>query len=179
MFVKSLTRRASSLRTRVASKRKETWWWRHVRGMTRQIRGILTSVFKQLDYGNDIDSMNSHYWPSVKGIHRPKDHNTQIDFMWTQYRVFDIIWTVMSLVPERSDRQFANTVFLTKKSSGFGNTSNEFILCHGAVGQGHNRHQLWPWSTTWHGVTTSHSVNALRPRRNGRHFVDDIFKCIF
>ena len=25
----------------------------------------------------------------------------------------------------------------------------------------------------------NHSVNTLRPRQNGRHFTDDIFKCIF
>ena len=35
----------------------------------------------------------------------------------------------------------------------------------------------------YHGCTdsTSHfnSVNTLRPRQNGRHFADDIFKCIF
>ena len=28
-------------------------------------------------------------------------------------------------------------------------------------------------------VTRDHRVNSLRPRRNRRHFADDIFKCIF
>ena len=27
--------------------------------------------------------------------------------------------------------------------------------------------------------TTSNIINTLRPRQNGRHFADDIFKCIF
>ena len=30
-----------------------------------------------------------------------------------------------------------------------------------------------------HGVTWPQSLNILRPRQNGRHFVDNIFKCIF
>ena len=29
------------------------------------------------------------------------------------------------------------------------------------------------------GVLSRHSLNTLRPRQNGRHFPDDIFKCIF
>ena len=29
--------------------------------------------------------------------------------------------------------------------------------------------------SSWHGV----GINKLRPRQNGRHFTDDIFKCIF
>ena len=28
-------------------------------------------------------------------------------------------------------------------------------------------------------ITRGHSINTLRPRQNGRHFPDDIFKCIF
>ena len=28
-------------------------------------------------------------------------------------------------------------------------------------------------------TSTASSFNTLRPRQNGRHFVDDIFKCIF
>ena len=29
------------------------------------------------------------------------------------------------------------------------------------------------------GITEGSAVNTLRPRQNGRHFIDDIFKCIF
>ena len=29
------------------------------------------------------------------------------------------------------------------------------------------------------GISSKHSVNTLRPRKNWRHFPDDIFKCIF
>ena len=46
--------------------------------------------------------------------------------------------------------------------------------------------RFWPssasacfvWISLW-GGTTWHDVNTLRPRQNGRHFSDDIFKCIF
>ena len=31
----------------------------------------------------------------------------------------------------------------------------------------------------WHQAITWGTVNTLRPRQNGRHFPDDIFKCIF
>ena len=30
-----------------------------------------------------------------------------------------------------------------------------------------------------HATDTTSTLNALRPRQNGRHFADDIFKCIF
>ena len=33
--------------------------------------------------------------------------------------------------------------------------------------------------TLWSHVTLSRVFNTLRPRQNGRHFADDIFKCMF
>ena len=30
-----------------------------------------------------------------------------------------------------------------------------------------------------HAIPNFHLVNTLRPKQNGRHFADDIFKCIF
>ena len=39
--------------------------------------------------------------------------------------------------------------------------------------------QCWPSSMAPYGVTNSQWVNTLRPRQNGRHFADDIFKWIF
>ena len=43
----------------------------------------------------------------------------------------------------------------------------------------HYLNQCWSISLTSYGVTRQRSVNILRPRQNGRHFADDIFKCIF
>ena len=40
----------------------------------------------------------------------------------------------------------------------------------------------WPrstWSVMTYGLTGIQWVNTLRPRQNGRHFADAIFKCIF
>ena len=42
-----------------------------------------------------------------------------------------------------------------------------------------NRRQRWPSSLTHKYSTWGRWVNTLRPRQNGRHFPDDIFKCIF
>ena len=43
--------------------------------------------------------------------------------------------------------------------------------------------RLWPRCLTHITDATlkqnNHRVNTLRPRQNGRHFADDIFKCIF
>ena len=48
-------------------------------------------------------------------------------------------------------------------------------------------HAIWP-HITWSSLVQvmafcltapSHYLNTLRPRQNGRHFPDDIFKCIF
>ena len=37
-----------------------------------------------------------------------------------------------------------------------------------------------PWYLLcWAGIIWSPPINILRPRQNGRHFPDDIFKCIF
>ena len=33
--------------------------------------------------------------------------------------------------------------------------------------------------STTHGMLCFVAINTLRPRQNGRHFADDIFKCIF
>ena len=41
------------------------------------------------------------------------------------------------------------------------------------------QNQWWPRSPTPHGVIGLQWVNTLRPRQNGRHFTDDILKCIF
>ena len=36
------------------------------------------------------------------------------------------------------------------------------------------------WTTLqWHPIVCWQLFNTLRPRQNGRHFTDDIFKCIF
>ena len=43
----------------------------------------------------------------------------------------------------------------------------------------HYLSQCWPRSLLPYGVTRPHWVNTLRPRENGRHFTDDIFKHIF
>ena len=45
----------------------------------------------------------------------------------------------------------------------------------------------WLWSTDyvqmceflWNKYSFIHYINTLRPRQNGRHFADDMFKCIF
>ena len=39
--------------------------------------------------------------------------------------------------------------------------------------------QCWPSSLTYTCGTVGRWVNTLRQRQNGRHFADDIFKCIF
>ena len=54
----------------------------------------------------------------------------------------------------------------------------------GLTGYGYvNTHHRIPWGAiTWicHDVNSGlASVNTLRPRKNGRHFADDLFKCIF
>ena len=33
--------------------------------------------------------------------------------------------------------------------------------------------------TLYHAVSAMLNINTLRPRQNGRHFADDLFKCIF
>ena len=41
---------------------------------------------------------------------------------------------------------------------------------------------IWNWVTLSWSISVGGSlgyVNTLRPRQNGRHFADDIFKCIF
>ena len=38
---------------------------------------------------------------------------------------------------------------------------------------------LYQWSNSNIGDKTRWTLNSLRPRQNGRHFADDIFKCIF
>ena len=35
------------------------------------------------------------------------------------------------------------------------------------------------WACVKNAITWGRLVNTLRPRQNGRHFPDDIFKCIF
>ena len=42
----------------------------------------------------------------------------------------------------------------------------------------HYRNQCWPSSPTHIRGTRGRWVNTWRPRQNGRHFADDIFKCI-
>ena len=37
----------------------------------------------------------------------------------------------------------------------------------------------WPRSLSPYDITRPQWVNTLRPRQKGRHFTDDIFKCIF
>ena len=43
----------------------------------------------------------------------------------------------------------------------------------------HYLHQCWPWILTHICVAQPQWINTLRPRQNGRHFPDDIFKGIF
>ena len=43
----------------------------------------------------------------------------------------------------------------------------------------HYMNQCWPSSPTFICFMKPQWVNTLRPRQNGRHFADDIFKCIF
>ena len=55
---------------------------------------------------------------------------------------------------------------------------NQYCRCWwpGALAPGHKQQQCWPnphYTSKWP------IVNTLRPRQNGRHFPDDIFKCIF
>ena len=38
---------------------------------------------------------------------------------------------------------------------------------------------FWRWGYWTPSVIQANRVNTLRPRQNGRHFADDIFKCIF
>ena len=49
--------------------------------------------------------------------------------------------------------------------------------CHQAAS--HYLSQCWPSSMLPYGVTRPQWVNTLRPRLNGQHFADDIFKHIF
>ena len=49
--------------------------------------------------------------------------------------------------------------------------------CHQATS--HYLSQGWPRSLSPYGVTRPQWVNTLRLRQNGRHFSDDISKCIF
>ena len=49
--------------------------------------------------------------------------------------------------------------------------------CHQATG--HYLNQCWQRLITPYGITRPQWVNTLRPRQNGRHFADDMFKCIF
>ena len=44
---------------------------------------------------------------------------------------------------------------------------------------GHYLNQCWQRPVTPYGITRPQWVNTLRPRQNGRHFTDDMFKCIF
>ena len=53
---------------------------------------------------------------------------------------------------------------------GICNTINSF---NPFIRQYHNK----PCPTLWRNIESS--VNTLSPRQNGRHFADDIFKCIF
>ena len=39
--------------------------------------------------------------------------------------------------------------------------------------------RYWSRSVSLYGITRPQWVNTLRPRQNGRHFPEDIFKCIF
>ena len=50
-------------------------------------------------------------------------------------------------------------------------------LCRQAAS--HYKSQCWHRWMSPYGVTGPHWVNTLRPRQNGRHFPDDIFKCVF
>ena len=43
----------------------------------------------------------------------------------------------------------------------------------------HYLNQCWPRSMVPCDISGPQWVNTLRPRQNGRHFADDIFKCIF
>ena len=43
----------------------------------------------------------------------------------------------------------------------------------------HYMTQCWPNSTMPYGIMRPQRVNTLRPRPNGRHFANAIFKCIF
>ena len=38
---------------------------------------------------------------------------------------------------------------------------------------------MWQATSEHHADNARPCFNALRPRQNGRHFPDDIFKCIF
>ena len=49
--------------------------------------------------------------------------------------------------------------------------------CHQAPS--HYLNQCWVRSVTPYSITRPQWVNTLRPRQNGRHFADAIFKCIF
>ena len=40
-------------------------------------------------------------------------------------------------------------------------------------------HGYWCPAFCHHQFFSDHSLNTLRPRQNGRHYPDDIFKCIF
>ena len=64
------------------------------------------------------------------------------------------------------------------------NFTNEYSLlvpamtwCHQAAN--HYLSQCWPSSMSLYGITKPQGVNSLRPRRNRRHFADNIFQCIF
>ena len=48
--------------------------------------------------------------------------------------------------------------------------SNWPLSCHSLIPQSHSQHGYRSWSC---------SLRTLGPRQNGRHFPDDIFKCIF
>ena len=49
--------------------------------------------------------------------------------------------------------------------------------CHQATS--HYLSQCWPRALSLYGITRPQEVNTLRPRQNGCHFADNIFKCIF
>ena len=43
----------------------------------------------------------------------------------------------------------------------------------------YNLSQCWSRCMSPYGITRTQWVNSLRPRQNGRHFADNVFKCIF
>ena len=62
----------------------------------------------------------------------------------------------------------------------FSASQHWFRLWHGASqAPCHYLNQCWPRCPTPYGITETQWVNTLRPRQNGRHFPDDIFKWIF
>ena len=55
----------------------------------------------------------------------------------------------------------------------------KFVHHTHSMRRGHWQQMVHVMKKSWNELVDNNHLNTLRPRQNGRHFTDDIFKCIF